>query len=69
MENLSQLFQDYYSAVTSHFTHSGDRELVGQGRGGGLRAFVKKTHMLRTFLFLTQENHEVEDKGFVELAT
>lgn len=68
MENLSQLFQDYYSAVTLHFTHSGDRELVGQG-AGGLRAFVEKTHMLRTFLFLTQENHEVEDKGCVELAT
>lgn len=28
-KNLSQLFQDYYSAVTSHFTHCGDRELVG----------------------------------------
>jgi len=23
--------------------------------------------MLKTFLFLTQENHEVEDKGCVEL--
>ena len=37
--------------------------------GGRLRAFVEKTHMLRTFLFLTQENHEVEDKVCVELAT
>jgi len=29
------LFQDYYSAVTSHFTHSGDRELVRGGGGWG----------------------------------
>lgn len=46
-ENLSQLFQDYYSAVTSHFTPSGDMELVwgdAGGRGGvrRLAAFVKK---------------------------
>lgn len=35
-ENLSQLFQDYYSAVTSHFTHSSDRELAGRRAAKGL---------------------------------
>lgn len=46
-ENLSQLFQDYYSAVTSHFTHSGDRELAGRRAAKGLCRI--HTHMLRTF--------------------
>lgn len=66
-ENLSQLFQDYYSAVTSHFTHSGDRELAGRRAAKGL---CRKTHTCSEhFLFLTQENHGVEDKRCVELAT
>lgn len=66
-ENLSQLFQDYYSAVTSHFTHSGDRELAGRRAAKGL---CRKTHTCSEhFLFLTQEDHGVEDKRCVELAT
>lgn len=45
-ENLSWLFQDYYSAVTSHFTLCGDRELVGWRTA---KDFCPKTH---TLLFL-----------------
>lgn len=43
-KNLSQLFQDYYSAVTSHFTHCGDRELVGWRT---VKGFLLKTHTLQ----------------------
>lgn len=66
-ENLSLLFQDYYSAVTSHFTHSGDRELAGRRAAQGLcgEEGEKKTD----FLFLTQENPGVGDKRCVEAAT
>lgn len=52
-ENLSQLFQDYYSAVTSHFTHSSDRELAGRRAAKGLcgeegEGEKKKRLVLRT---------------------
>lgn len=42
-KNLSQLFQDYYSAVTSHSTHGGDRELVEQRAAKGLCRGKKHT--------------------------
>lgn len=77
-KNLSQLFQDYYSAVTSHFTHSSDGELAGRRAAEGLcgeegekgRKKTKKTPSCSEhLLFLTQENPGVGDKRCVEAAT
>lgn len=65
-ENLSQLF-----TITQLSLHTLHTVVTGSLQGGGrLRAFVEYTHTCSEhFLFLTRENHEVEDKGCVELAT
>lgn len=68
-ENLSLLFQDYYSAVTSHFTHSGDRELAGRRAAQGLCGEQGRKRKKKLFLFLNQENPGVGDKRCVEAAT